>query len=154
MRARLITRGGSQPLEIRRLFRELYMEGLGLATAEEIRNAIEGGRDATGRPLPAYASGDALESERVTLRRTGRLLDTLGPVRASDTGVVIASSAPYARYVHRRFQVIGITDTMLDRAQRMVQEALETSVERASVLSARQGRRRGRPVSRSRRRFR
>lgn len=71
----------------------------------EIRRGAAASVNADGRPLGVYKSGPQ-KGRPITLRRTGRLLD-LALLQERDR-VIVRSAAPHARYVERRFGVLGI----------------------------------------------
>ena len=152
MKVEVKLKKGRLPLEIKRLFFALYMEGLGIATADGVRNAVAAGLDATGAPLPVYRSGPASRrGKTVTLRETGRTLDDLRPREVSAKHVLVFST-DYAGHVHRYSDAIGITDEVLDQARAMVEDALTEAVQKAGRLAARgRGGRRRKASKRTRR---
>lgn len=92
------------------------LRAIGDQLADEQRARTATGVDANGQPIKRGPTGQFL-------RRTGRMLDTLGRRRTTDRQVTIGSRAPYADRVNDRVPFLGLDPEELaaDVAERMEQ---------------------------------
>jgi len=95
-----------------------------IAAVVEARTAK--GISATGQKFQPY-DPDTVEQKRtrrVTLRQTGRMLDTL-KVTPTARGVEVAATVPYARFVEADRPFLGLTDTELKALDQVVAGELD-----------------------------
>lgn len=90
----------SAPLDVK-VWDKAASRAVGQAIVTEIRRQARGSAGVDGS-FPRGAQG-----QRVTLRDTGRMLDTLAPAEVTDTGVTVASDAEYAEFVNVAYPFLG-----------------------------------------------
>jgi len=105
-----------------------------------IRRRTAEGVDATGAPFKPY-DPDTVEDKdttRVTLRDTGRMLDTLTGTPTA-RGVVVKSAAPYAGFVDADRPWLALDDADLEELDAAVAAELNREEERIGIRAVQGG---------------
>jgi len=115
-------------------------ERVGRAIVRIIKARTARGVSALGQPFEPYAPETAAEkgSTKVTLRATGRMLDGL-TIKATATGAVIQSKAPYAGAVDAVRPWLALTEAELKELDKMVSEELDREEARIGQRAVRGG---------------
>lgn len=101
---------------------DMVEAGLDLMAADVRANAAAG-KDAAGRSLGRHKGGPRA-GKRITLRRTGALLDGLRTQRRGTQGR-LQPTASHHRYVFSRFAVFEISEVTAKRLEQRAEQAID-----------------------------
>ena len=116
---------GARPLKIS-VWDKRASNVIGTLLKREIRNQARRGASGVDGPFPTGAAG-----QRIDLTDTGEMLNTLETVESTNTGVTVAPTVEYAKFVDAQYPFMGYSNqtdiAVLEKAREQSGKAFKRS---------------------------